>query len=255
MWHRVFLCVLALACISGCAPRTVVRKNPCDNDRGIRFYRPKPYLLVTPGSEITSVEDQAKKTITTKKGVGNSDQFVTIKLEYLPDFAEEYAIEVKPGLGTNNTVVNLEDGWNLTTVDQKLDAKFDENLGAVTELAKVVVGGVGNKATMSIVGGGSGPDLPELVVSATDVPIGYYESVIGMHNGKKRLYGWRYVGFAPYLQCPAEGRGASCLDCNTEGEVFGLVFRNGIMTFAPLSESRHCEPALVHKGDTVVQGS
>ena len=35
----------------GCAPRVTVRKNPCDQDCGFRYYRPKPYLLISPAGE------------------------------------------------------------------------------------------------------------------------------------------------------------------------------------------------------------
>ena len=43
---RLFL-LFALA-TTGCT-RVEVHKNPCEHDLGIRYYRPKPYLLITPG--------------------------------------------------------------------------------------------------------------------------------------------------------------------------------------------------------------
>ncbi len=43
----VFLGLLAVLC-AGCTPRVIVRKSPTDQDRGVRYYRPKPYLKIEP---------------------------------------------------------------------------------------------------------------------------------------------------------------------------------------------------------------
>ncbi len=40
--------ILCVATAAGCT-RVVVNKNPGQRDRGIRYYRPKPYLFITPG--------------------------------------------------------------------------------------------------------------------------------------------------------------------------------------------------------------
>jgi hypothetical protein len=161
-----------------------------------------------------------------------SDRFVQIKLEYLPDFSEEYSITVRPGLGTNNTKITLKDGWNLTQLDQDLDSQVDENVKAIAELAKSV-GSIATSASPEV-GRAAGPDI--FVVPAANIPLGYYESVIGRDPcGRKQMYGWRYVGFAPFNGCPSNGHGSQCIDCHTD--LYGLVFRNGVMTFAPLAET------------------
>lgn len=233
------LAILLLVGLTGCTPSTVVRKNPGDFDRGIRFYRPKPYLLIAPaGGNVTVKEtekggESSKETVTT---TGNSDRFVSIRLEYLPDFSEEYSISVRPGFGVNNTEITLTDGWNLTAVNQQLDSQTDENVAAAAELVGAIsqafgaTGSSGIKTNNDQFSGGSRP----VVVKATNVPLGYYEAILSDYNGKKRLYGWRYVGFAPYLQCPTEGFNDDCIDCCESDEIFGLVFREGVMTFAPL---------------------
>ena len=231
-------CAASLSFSLGCAPRTIVRKNPCDSDPGIRFYRPKPYLLVLPGeSSVRTVQTQGEMASTsTTTTPGSSDRVVTLQLEYLPDFSEEYAIEVKPGVGTNQTDISLENGWNLTSVDQNLDSQTDENLNAFSDLVGAIAPALnGAVATSSSPATGNVTTMKTRTfsVQATNVPLGYYESVIGKSGGKKRLYGWRYVGFAPYLQCPADAGNSQCLDCETQG-LFGLVFRNGVMTFATL---------------------
>ena len=72
------ICFPLLLC--GCLlPRTTVVSNPGPRDKGIRFYRPKPYLLVKP----TRYEEE---------------KYVTLSLEYLPDFSEEYSIRIRSGL-------------------------------------------------------------------------------------------------------------------------------------------------------------
>ncbi|MCA9194815.1 MAG: hypothetical protein KDB03_23755 [Planctomycetales bacterium] len=229
---RIMLVAVCLLPLMGCNPRAIIRQNPSQHDRGLRFYRPKPYLLVSPTDGVTEVTVKGDQK-TTK--VGKSDSYVSMQLEYLPDFSEEYSISVRPGLGQNNTKITLKDGWNLTQLDQDLDSNFDDNVKAIAELAKVA-------GTIVGTGGGVAADSADgatksFVVPATNVPLGYYESIIGRDAcGKKQLYGWRYVGFAPYLGCPSGGTGSMCIDCGTD--LYGLVFRNGVMTFAPLYETQ-----------------
>lgn len=211
---RVLLAILLMGASTGCMPRTVVRQNPGPHDKGVRYYRPKPYLLIQPT-------------------LNKEDRYVTISMEYLPDFSEEYSINVRTGLGINNTTIKLENGWNLTEINQQLDSNVDDNIKAVSELIKSASSftpTAGKTATM--------------VVEATNVPLGYYESVISRGpDGRKRLYGWRYVGFAPFAPCPIESSGIQCHDCQID-QVYGLVFRKGVMVFELLSdigqrEARH----------------
>jgi hypothetical protein len=193
--------LLGVACAS-----TTVKKDPGQHDRGIRYYRPKPYLLLTPTS-------------------GAGDDQVSISLQYLPDYSEEYSIHIRAGIGKNKTVVKLENGWNLTSVDADIDSQTDENLTAMAKMVEAV-GGI-------IPSSGKGA-LPATQVKATNVPLGYYESVISLGpDGRKRMYGWKYLGFLPYTQCPVGMSGAVCADCQSE-TLYGLVFENGVMTFKPM---------------------
>lgn len=232
------LVVLILACQIGCTPRTIVRRNPVANDQGVRYYRPKPYLLVTPVEEIVAG---------TKDTAQPGPNFVRIQLQYLPDFSEEYSITVRSGLGTNNTSITLEDGWNLTAIGQDLDSQFDENVKAVADLVDTA----GNLVAAANVAG----DRPTsaATVESSNVPIGYYESVIGRDSrGCKQLFGWRYIGFAPIQGCPLITSGSECVPCDNL-PLFGLVFRAGKMVFVPLGEvPYYTEPAVT---DSVEESS
>lgn len=112
------LLTIVICLSAGCIPGTKVVKNPGSDDCGIRYYRPKPYLLITPHEN----QDQIP-----------TEEYVRIELEFLPDFSEEYSIHIRPGLGTNQTSVTLEDGWNLTALNVELDSQFSDNVEAVTE--------------------------------------------------------------------------------------------------------------------------
>ncbi|MEM0924948.1 MAG: hypothetical protein AAGJ83_02830 [Planctomycetota bacterium] len=228
---------LLLILSAGCAPRVRVRPSPGPTDSGIRYYRPKPYLRIEPAGE--SVTEGRVTTETP------SDEFVAIALEYLPDFSEEYAIEVTPGLGTADVEIGLSDGWNLTSINQDLDSQFDENVTAIADLARAAAGfvptsGDGEKSRAA---GASPPpgSQQKFVVSATNVPLGYYESVIGKDRcGKKRLYGWRYIGFLPFQPCPTDVCGTDQVACNgVPSDIYGLVFEKGVMTFKRLDQVEH----------------
>jgi hypothetical protein len=152
-----------------------------------------------------------------------------LKLQYLPDFAEEYSLHITPGIGAANVQVQLDQGWNLTQINQDLDSQLDENLEAVADLAGALAKTAGPRAPS---------DSDAMVVQATNVPIGFYESVVGPGpNGKKQLYGWRYVGFAPFNTCPTQVTGGQSVCCDDpSAAIYGLVFQNGVMVFRPLHE-------------------
>ena len=224
---RILVLALLPCVLSACQPGVRVRKNPGDKDCGIRYYRPKPYLKITPFDQVTTLSDESSVT-------GLSDEMVKLELEYLPDFTEEYSLEVTPGLGTADVQITLDKGWNLTQLNQDLDSKFDENLTAVTGLLSalapsgVVAAPGGRQTSLDESKDGPVPSAYKSVVRASNVPIGYYESVITECNGVKHLCGWRYVGFAPF----------GCPDCTWTNStpLYGLVFQNGVMVFRQLDQ-------------------
>ena len=213
----LFVGLLMAAC--GCTPRVIVRGNPAPCDEGIRYYRPKPYLKIEP-AEVAVDKNQTALV----------PEMVRISLVYLPDFSEEYAIEVRSGLGTADVGIKLEDGWNLTEISQDLDSQTDENLEAIGSL----IGAVGEVVPSSA------ENLPSKDISFTvpsrNVPIGFYESVIGRDSrGCKRLYGFRYLGFLPYSSCPVDMSGHQHAHCGDAFQpLYGLIYTSGRMVFQPL---------------------
>lgn len=201
---RFLIGCLTLGLAVGCSSVTVV-KNPDESDLGIRYYRPKPYLLVTPADA--------------------TGRMVNIKLQYLPDFSEEYSIRPK---GRKPPAVALEDGWNLVGVGGPPAPPKPQEPAAIpaapTDPTK----------------------LPEFVVAATNVPMGYYESVFDMNGTKKTLKGWRYIGLSPIAGGDAIGvdpRSQIPPNCpqppatsSMPGPLYGMVFFNGVMTFRQVDE-------------------
>jgi hypothetical protein len=234
------LLLLSLLMPVACTPRVRVRANPQPHDTGIRYYRPKPYLLVTSAAQ-TVLSDNGKPI---RQVV--DERYVQIDLQYLPDFSEEYSIDVRSGFGIADVSITLEDGWNLTSINQKLDSQTDENVRAMAEVMRGAAGLTNPGERIS------NPDTNKVAtfqVKATNVPLGYYESVLGVDAcGKKRLYGFRYIGFLPYQSCPISMQGSESVPCQST-EVYGLVFENGVMVFRPL----HQVQGMVNSSDIVVQ--
>lgn len=171
------LSLVVLTCVGMSCASYSVKKNPTDRDTGIRFYRPKPYLYVGPPSD-------------------GDPQKVTISLQYLPDYEEEYSIEVHPGLGVNSLDVSLENGWNLTNFKGTTDQKYAEILGSMAGMVSAA-GGLARAPAAAPARDGNEADVDR------GVPRGYYESVFWCDEcGKKHLFGWRYIGFLPFDSCP-----------------------------------------------------
>jgi hypothetical protein len=230
MTRQSWLCAFVLLSC-GCTPALDVLRNPGPHDAGLRYYRPKPYLLVEPVAADAGGKDGAEK------GCGPRGDLFKISLEYLPDFSEEYAVNVRTGLGACKTKLTLEHGWNLTAVDLDYESKASDNVNAAANLLKAAVpDGPGAIARGSGQSNSTGA-THQFCVRASNVPIGYYESVIGPDpcSGKKQLFGFRYVGFIPFASCPINPTGGTT-GCCADGSMplYGLVFERGVMTFKPL---------------------
>ncbi|HEY1599921.1 MAG TPA: hypothetical protein VGG64_09985 [Pirellulales bacterium] len=209
----VLLALMTLAC-SGCA-RMIVRKDPAPNDTGIRFYRPKPYLFIGP-AEKADKPDQ-----------------VTMKIEYLPDYSEEYSIRTKPGLGTTKMEVHLDQGWNLVSVNSETDQKYAEIIGSLAQLAGAAAKGAAGAPVAQTYGG----------TVETNVPLGYYEAVLAVNEcGKRELMGWRYIGFMPLPDCPIKA--SVCRDhvmCGQE-PLFSLVYEGNKLKMKRMDQLCSSEP-------------
>ena len=89
------------------------RKDP--DEYGLRFYRSRPYLLVT-----------------------LSDKGCTATFEYLPDYSQEYILHPHCWLGSLSLKPTLKDGWNLTAFDSTVDTKIPETINAFAGVMKNV---------------------------------------------------------------------------------------------------------------------
>lgn len=246
---RVALLALVALSLAACT-RVSVTKNPDDCTEGIRYYRPKPYLFITAGGggggdpTFTTTIQQHKELKIKQVGLEsalpetaehteNREQdgsapknAVSIELVYLPDFSEEYAIDLRPGLGIGELNVQLENGWNLTTIGIKTDQQVDEIIGSVAE----VVGAVPE----------AGWKRKPPCIYATNIPFGFYEAVIARDPyGRKQLYGWRYVGFMPFQACPTDASGMEHVCCDST-TIYGLVWVDNMLQFRPIADIPRC---------------
>jgi hypothetical protein len=225
-WKNCVSVMLVILAAVGCASTKVV-KGPDANDKGIRYYRPKPYLMVKPAN----VEH------------GKID----ISLVYLPDYTEEYSIHICAGIGSNATSVKLEDGWNLTGIDVTVDNQLDELLGAAAQVISAVpkAGDVARTPTHLA------------TCSGRAVPLGLYEAVTGVdHCCEKRIYGWRYIGFMPFAGCPVNGGGGpyTCLCDDGSLDVWGLVWDGDALCFkriADIASEPLCKDQANERADAV----
>ena len=108
---HLILCLSILLIFSGCSKVTIEKYDGSDTE-GLRFYRPSPYLLITQ----------------TKDGASTS-------IIWLPDKKEEYIVKHRPGFGSSQFSVTLNEGWNLTEIGSTMDSKIPETITAFGALA------------------------------------------------------------------------------------------------------------------------
>ena len=176
---------------------------------------------------------------------------VGIELKYLPDYNEEYSVQLKPGLGSGTLGFSLEDGWKLTSVNMSSDSKIPELISSLANLVGAVRGGAGtggggSSATPSTKGkaaSGLADDLMTIIVDTRpDVPLGFYEAIIATDpNGRKTLFGWRYVGFMPFEGCPVQPILQAKTVCCNEDELWGIVATPNAIKFDRLSSIRNLD--------------
>lgn len=145
---------------------------------GVRYYLPKPYLLVAKvPKDLTSEQsvrdaDGGKKDEVKddKKPVGpegdsggassggntsfqKDSKSYSVKLIYLPDFCHPMAIQQNTWLwGSSQMKPTLQDGWMLTSLDAASDSKTAETITAMAALVSAVKGAGGTSGTTSITG-------------------------------------------------------------------------------------------------------
>lgn len=228
---RKALCLLAMALVfTGCA-RMVVRKHPGPKDTGIRFYRPKPYLFIGPAGAAKEGAEPVGEQLTMLP--------VVMRVEYLPDYSEEYSIKMRPGLGTTKLTVALQDGWNLTSVNAETDQQYDEILKSVADIIGSVGGLVGGRSKATYAG-----------KATSDVPLGYYEAVLACNEcGTKEMIGWRYVGFMMGVACPVKATVMrDGYECGQE-PLYKLVFKDKTLMMERMDECADCPASTTTSSD------
>jgi len=141
--------VITALFLTGCGASVTVKKLN-DKDKGIPYYLPKPYLLITRGfseSKVTetktenpdgtmttqTVKEQAPAT--TKSG----QTAYSMKIIYLPDLRNTYGITINPGIGKSETKITLENGWKLTSLAENTDTQVAETITATAGLTGTIV--------------------------------------------------------------------------------------------------------------------
>lgn len=126
---RATILLAVIAALSGCA-NVFVRpianehgspgKKGSESARGVRFYRPAPYLLLT--REVVRV---------------GGDEAVPVDkatIVLLPDYSQEFVIQWWPGFGNVAPKFTLEDGWNLTSFDSRVESEGAAALASLADL-------------------------------------------------------------------------------------------------------------------------
>lgn len=96
--------------LSNCASVEIQPLADSKDKKGIRFYRPAPYLFVTMNSKGQCIPS----------------------IIYLPDKSQEYIITPHAGMGSVSFKPTLQNGWNLTAFDGNVDSKTPETLNAIS---------------------------------------------------------------------------------------------------------------------------
>jgi hypothetical protein len=115
---RHFLFILIVFLLFGCANIKVVKIDDHNqNQKGLRFYRPHPYLVI---------------------GRDKNDA-LTGQILWLPNLKEEYAIVSTPGIGDTDLKVTLENGWNLTQYGESIETRLPEMIGELGDLGELAL--------------------------------------------------------------------------------------------------------------------
>jgi len=180
MPKTLVLFVFVALSIVGCAQIKVIPVAADDkpNLRGVRFYEPRPYLLITAAKQaaggdaspnVTTPTKNRNTTTTVDKAAGvpgtvtgdgehttevrttpaASTPLYALDIIYLPDYSKGYRAEYCPGLGSFEGGIRLASGWQLTEYNLKADTQIPQTLNAVAGLIK----DVGTLGALSAQGG------------------------------------------------------------------------------------------------------
>ncbi len=130
-WAITLLCSAYL--ISGCAEVQVKHVDYKDTSDGVRFCEPRPYLLVSYQPQKVNAPQQKDKEDV-------QSNVLSSQIVWLPNYTRCYMVKVKPGWGTVDGSVKLQNGWMLDTLGSKMDSKGPETLTAITGMVTAAGG-------------------------------------------------------------------------------------------------------------------
>ena len=128
---KISLLIFALI-VTGCTTKVeIVRITDENKDQinGIRFYMPKPYLLIAEkdvmvdGNKKVSKDKDGREVVETEK-MALPEKDLVASIIYLPNPQQEYAVKNV----TNDQSINLVDGWRLEGVNNKSDLKANKHV-------------------------------------------------------------------------------------------------------------------------------
>lgn len=128
MWRGVVLAV-ALGCSACLGPKLEARRIQSDEQEGMPYYLPRPYLVVSRNFHAI----QATGKVTTPNKPDADVAVHAYQIVYLPDRCNQYGLSVSRGIGTLETRIELEEGWKLTGTSLEIDSKTPETIAAMGE--------------------------------------------------------------------------------------------------------------------------
>jgi len=130
--------VAALACAACLGPKLEGHKVRSDEQEGMPYYLPRPYLLVTKnfnvvrstrttttttrpdGTRIQVVEQETGNPSSDAKPLDPGKTVYAHQIVYLPDRCNQYALRVSRGIGTLSSEIALEEGERAFESRQRL---------------------------------------------------------------------------------------------------------------------------------------
>lgn len=103
--------------------------------RGIPYYLPHPYLVVTKNLTCATAE-KSGSAVTVKNDTALNKDNYAMQVIYLPDPDQKYALYFDKGTGSYDSTITLVDGWKLAGLNMKGDAKTAETIQAIGSAIK-----------------------------------------------------------------------------------------------------------------------
>ena len=126
---RAAVLLVALVSSACLGPKLEARRIQSDEQEGMPYYLPRPYLIVS--KNFNPVQTTGKATTASKPDAGEAVH--AYQIVYLPDRCNQYGLTVSRGIGTLESRIELEDGWKFTGLTLETDSKTPETIAAIGE--------------------------------------------------------------------------------------------------------------------------